>query len=376
MTFPERYPDAQVYKLETNYRSVPEVLALANACIAGNPAQFQKVLRATREAHVRPTVVQVRDGEDQARYVVERIRLLRRAGHRLSDIAILYRAHFHALDLERLLPRARLPYLITSGVRFFEQAHIKDVLALLRVTAYPTDELAFARLICLLPGVGERTGIKVWSRLGGQFRMGDAAQRAIVRELLPAGAREGWTAIDAILADAAAGLPAEKQIDAFVDTFYDTHAQNTFEHAEQRLDDIAALSQDVARFESLSEFLSDVALLTNVDGDLADEENGGQDALRLSTIHQAKGLEWGAVIILWATEGMFPSPRTLAESDEGEAEERRLFYVAITRARDELCICVPEVRRMRDGGVVYSPPSRYVAELPRQLVTWDRAGFL
>jgi DNA helicase-2/ATP-dependent DNA helicase PcrA len=132
----------------------------------------------------------------------------------------------------------------------------------------------------------------------------------------------------------------------------------------------------VARFESLSEFLSDVALLTNVDGDLADEEGGGQDALRLSTIHQAKGLEWGAVIILWATEGMFPSPRTLAESDEGEAEERRLFYVAITRARDELFICVPEVRRMRDGGVVYSPPSRYVAELPRQLVTWDRAGFL
>jgi DNA helicase-2/ATP-dependent DNA helicase PcrA len=141
------------------------------------------------------------------------------------------------------------------------------------------------------------------------------------------------------------------------------------------MDDVAALAADMARYESVEAFLSDMALLTNLDSEI--EAMAGQegDALRLSTVHQAKGLEWPVVIVLWACEGMFPSARTLQESDGGEAEERRLFYVAVTRAKDELCFCVPEVRRTREGGVIYSPPSRFIREIPPGYVREVRGGF-
>ncbi len=375
MTFPERYQGAQVYKLETNYRSVPGVLDVANACIAGNPEQFQKILRATRPAGARPTVVRLRDGDEQARYVVEQIRLLKREGHRLSDIAVLYRAHFHALELERLLPNARVPYVITSGMRFFEQAHIKDVCALLRVLVYPTDELAFTRLLGLLPKVGPRTAVKAWLKLAGKFVAKDPAQREILRSVLGAAAREPWSRIEAILDEATEGAGADDLVERFVDTFYGEHVRHAYENADERLDDIGAFMVDLARAESLDEFLSSIALLTNVDGDDASEE-GGKEAVRLSTVHQAKGLEWGAVILLWAVEGMFPSSRSMNESEEGESEERRLFYVAVTRAKDVLRICVPEVRRTREGGVIYCTPSRFVEEIPPEFLLREHVGFL
>ncbi|MDA0576727.1 MAG: ATP-dependent helicase, partial [Verrucomicrobia bacterium] len=375
MTFPARYANTQVYRLETNYRSVPGVLDVANACIAGNPEQFQKVLRATRPPGAQPQVLHVRDGDEQARYVVEQIRLLRRDGYKLSDIAVLYRAHFHALELERLLPSARVPYVITSGIRFFEQAHIKDVCALLRVLVYPTDELAFTRMLGLLPGVGPRTALKAWTRLGAHFAAGDPAQRETVRSALGAGAQAAWSVIAGLLAEGTGGLSADDLVEKFVGEFFSERLKREYENWEERLDDIGAFTVDVARAESLETFLSSIALLTNVDGDDAEEENGGE-AVRLSTVHQAKGLEWGAVIVLWAVEGMFPSARSLNESDEGEAEERRLFYVAVTRARDVLRICVPELRRTREGGVIYCTPSRFVSEIPSQYLAREHLGFL
>ncbi|MCE9613047.1 MAG: ATP-dependent helicase [Lentisphaerae bacterium] len=378
MTFPDRYRGTQIYRLETNYRSVPNILAVANACIAGNPEQFQKVLRATREPGDHPVVAHLRDGDEQARYVVEQVRLLRREGFRLSDIAVLYRAHFHALELERLLPMARVPYVITSGMRFFEQAHIKDVLCLLRVLVFPNDELSFTRLLGLLPGVGPRTAVKAWAKVGSRFRAQDAGQREVLRGALGKAAQGAWARVEAVLDAASEGVSADDLLDRFMETFYGEHLQNAYENADERMEDIAALTADVARYTDLEEFLSGVALLTNVDGDDApEEEGGGQESLRLSTVHQAKGLEWGAVIILWVTEGMFPSSRSLNESMEGEAEERRLFYVAVTRAKDALRICVPEVRRSRDGGVFYCSPSRFVTEIPPHFLRVERnTGFM
>ncbi|MBU1693872.1 MAG: UvrD-helicase domain-containing protein, partial [Verrucomicrobia bacterium] len=166
LTFPKRYPATAVFKLETNYRSVPAILEVANACIAGNPEQFQKTLHAVREDTSKPVLVRLYGGEEQARYILQSLQHLRRSGARMDRIAVLYRAHFHAMELQMELAREKIPYVITSGVRFFEQAHVKDVTSLLRLLVNPGDELAFQRLLALLPKVGRKTAARIWEALG------------------------------------------------------------------------------------------------------------------------------------------------------------------------------------------------------------------
>jgi DNA helicase-2/ATP-dependent DNA helicase PcrA len=370
MSFPQRYSDARTYKLETNYRSVPEILEVANACIAGNPEQFQKTLRPTREKNKKPVVAHLRDGEEQARYAISQIVKLRRQGYKLSDIAVLYRAHYHAMELQMLLTRERLPFLITSGVRFFEQAHIKDVCCVLRILENPTDEMAFTRLLRMLPGVGEKTAAAIWQKLGTRFDAQDAGSRDRLRSLLKPSAVALWDKIEPVFAaykDEGLQDDGGEVIHRFGEAFYNQHAANIFEDFERRLDEIHELILYTANFESVERFLSDVALLTNLDAEIEKMGSTEQDTIRLTTVHQAKGLEWPIVIVIWATDGMFPSARSMNESF-GESEERRLFYVAITRAKDELYLCMPEVRRTRDGGVIYCPPSRFVEEIPPHLI--------
>ena len=376
LSFPDRYADTRIIKLETNYRSVPEVLAVANACIRGNPDQFQKTLRATRSAYQRPLLAMVRDGGEQARFVVDQLRRLRREGYAPDDIAILYRAHYHAMELQMELTRERVAYTITSGVRFFEQAHIKDVLAPLRLVEHAGDELAFVRLLSLLPGVGERTALKLWQSLGGRLPATDEVTMGRITRALKGDAVDAWKAIARVMARyEPMGRHASVVLKGFVEAFYERHALNTFENAEQRLQDVDELITHADRFESTEALLSEVALMTNLDAEADAVDKQDLKRVRLSTIHQAKGLEWPAVIVLWMTEGMFPSPRSVQESADGEAEERRLFYVALTRAKTELCFCVPAVRRMRDGGVMPCEPSRFITELPPDLLRRQRAGF-
>jgi DNA helicase-2/ATP-dependent DNA helicase PcrA len=373
LSFPERYPGTTVFKLETNYRSVPEILEVANACIAGNPLQFQKTLRATREPYRKPAIARMRDGEAQAFYIAERLMHLRREGYKYSDVAVLYRSHFHALELQLELARRRVPYLITSGVRFFEQAHVKDVCSPLRLLANPTDYLAFTRLLEMFPKTGSKTAAKIWDRLGRQFNPRDPAQRFAIAQALPAMSQAVWKKIDpvfeAYVKENLAEDPGEL-IHRFVEAFYDDHALAVFENYERRMEDVRELIDYTTRFESAEAFLNEMALLTNVDAESDDPHAPPADAIRLSTVHQAKGLEWPVVFVLWLAEGMFPSAKTIANEDvELVAEERRLFYVASTRAKDELYLCVPALRVQRDGGLQYLLPSRFIDELPPALVT-------
>src|SRR3954467_1055872 len=163
LAFPERYPDAQVFKIELNYRSVPEILHVANAAIAANVKQFRKALAATRSSNsFRPAVVGLNDGSEQARFVAQRILELRDEGIELNEIAVLYRAHYHAIELQLELSRRGIPYVITSGVRFFEQAHVKDVTSFIRFVANPRDEVAFKRMVKLLPGIGNKSADNHW----------------------------------------------------------------------------------------------------------------------------------------------------------------------------------------------------------------------
>lgn len=367
LSFPDRYPGAAVFRLELNYRSRPGILAVANACIAGNPAQFQKTLRAVRPDDGLPLVAELRDGRHQARFVVETIARLRDDGTPLRDIAVLYRSHYHALELQLELAREDLPYAITSGVRFFEQAHIKDILAPLRLAVNPGDELAFVRLVGLLPRVGERTARSIWHRLGGRFSPLSPEDLDRMSAALPAGAVAAWMPLAAAFRAVPASRPADLA-PAMVEAFYGAYLKEAFEDPERRGEDIEELQRFIARHASLADVLAEVALLTNVDtgGAPADADT---DRLLLSTIHQAKGLEWPVVFVLWLAEGLFPSGRAMAEDTiEGVAEERRLFYVATTRAKDALFLCAPHMRMSRDGGLQLFQPSRFLAELPRGLV--------
>jgi DNA helicase-2/ATP-dependent DNA helicase PcrA len=371
MSFPERYPNAQIHKLETNYRSVPEVLAVANACIAGNPQQFQKELRSTRDSYRKPRVAMIRDGYDQARYVVRLIDQLKYEGCKASEIAVLYRAHFHSMELQLELSRAKIPHVITSGLRFFEQKHIKDVCSVVKLVASPSDGLSFRRMLELLPRVGERTAIKIWDKLDKRFDVMNPEQRQIVNSSISAVARPQWELIEPVLTDyigERTGRDAGEIIARFLDVFYKDYATKNYDNADRRIDDIKELMIHAGRCDTVEAFLSDMALLTNTDTAQNEDSFDSDLSIRLSTVHQAKGLEWSTVIILWASEGMFPSPRSVDDSIEGEAEERRLFYVAVTRAKDDLIICAPEMRRMRDGGVMFHDPSRFVTELPQELL--------
>lgn len=370
MEFPKRYPDARVVKLELNYRSVPEILAVANRCIAGNPAQFQKVLTPVRESYRRPILARLRDGAEQAAFVIGQVGRLRRDGYRPEEIAVLYRAHFHAMELQLALARMGMPFVITSGVRFFEQAHIKDVAALLRLLVQPADQLAFIRLMCLLPRLGRVSAEKLWTRLGGRFPGTSPEAIAGIEPLLPAGARPRWRKIAGVLeqieAEGLAEHPGEI-IQRFYEAFYADYLPLAFDNPLQRADDITEFIGFAGSYDSIASLVNEAALLTNMDTGFGADAGAPRDGIRLSTVHQAKGLEWKAVFILWATDGMFPSVRALGEAG-GEAEERRLFYVSVTRAKDELFLCVPELRRTRDGGYGFCSPSRFVAELPARLL--------
>jgi DNA helicase-2/ATP-dependent DNA helicase PcrA len=377
MEFPKRWEGCRIVKLEQNYRSVPEVLEVANACIKGNPEQFQKTLRPTRKARNKPQVYFVRDGDEQARIVLALVRRYLDDGYSLSDMAVLYRAHFHSIELQMMLGRARLPFVITSGIGVFEQAHVKDVVAFLRVCASRTDRMAFGRLLGMLGGVGEKTVDALWVKLDGRFDARSPEQRARLSAALKPAARGQWQPIDRLFEEyhrenlAASG---GEIVQRFCDEFYHTYLARAYDNGDKREEDIRELALQIGKSEGgVSGFLQEVALLTNIDHQYDKMAREHADMIHLSTVHQAKGLEWPVVFVIWAAEGMFPSSRSMGEA-ENDAEERRLFYVAVTRAKDELVLCAPEMRRTRDGGAFFCRPSRFIKEIPRGL-TRERYGF-
>jgi DNA helicase-2/ATP-dependent DNA helicase PcrA len=370
MSFPERYPNARIVRLERNYRSVPGILEVANASIANNPEQFQKTLRATRGGGEKPVLHVVRDGREQAEVIGRLIWRYQQRGHSLRDMAVLYRAHFHAIELQLALTRASIPFVITSGIGLFEQAHIKDVLSLLRLAHDPQDRLAFDRLICLLPGVGPRTAATLWHKLGSACDCRNPARRAQLAGLLRPAAREGWEVIDRALAlyyEEGPRARASMLIGDFVKGYYEEYLTKTYDNAQDRIDDVYELGPQIDQSESVEAFLQEVALLTNTDQVDGRERGKQADAIRLSTVHQAKGLEWPVVFIIWAVEGMFPSGRAVGELED-DAEERRLFYVATTRAREALHIMAPQWRQLKGSQGFFCKPSRFVTEIPNRLL--------
>ncbi|MDT7689512.1 MAG: ATP-dependent helicase UvrD/PcrA [Acidobacteriota bacterium] len=376
--FPRRYPEARVFRLETNYRSTPEIIAVANVSIASNRRQFTKTLRAARPSQgVAPALVPCRDADQQAAFVASRILELRDEGLALSDVAVLYRSHYHSLELQLELTRRGIPYRVRSGMRFFEQAHIKDVVSYLRLVANPRDELAWKRVLRLIPNVGAATANRVWERI----QLAPDPLALVLRGEADATASRrgaGWTEFRALLEelvrDEVRSSPA-RQIETVLARGYEDYLANSYENAEARLEDLRQLAHYASRYTSTEEFLAELSLLSTEGYGSAQAltsedvvEGGDEDELlTLSSVHQAKGLEWRAVFILWAADGKFPSPRSLRDA-EGEEEERRLWYVALTRARDQLYITYPlMVTDYSSRQTVLQRPSRFVTEVPPDL---------
>jgi DNA helicase-2/ATP-dependent DNA helicase PcrA len=374
LEFPKRYPDAQVFKIEMNYRSVPEVLEVANAAIAANVRQFRKHLSATRESKaLKPALVALNDSGEQAQFVAQRILELRDENVDLNDIAVLYRAHYHAVELQLELSRRGIPYQITSGIRFFEQAHIKDVTSFIRLVANPRDEVAFKRTVKLLPGIGNRTAENLWR--GWENSLTEQGEISSWRERLssmpaPAKSKKAWKQLAHTLDEIApAGQPnvPSEMITSVVEAIYDDYAKANFTNYELRREDLNQLAIFARQFEDVHEFLSQLALISNVDAEAASTQINDKEAVNLSSVHQAKGLEFHTVFVIWLTDGMFPSNRSLDTRDALE-EERRLFYVAITRARDELYLAYPQMRLSGGYGDVFQRPSRFLQEIPNDLI--------
>ena len=371
MQFPDRWPGCRVVKLERNYRSFSPILDVANVVMKDVPHSFEKTLRPFRSSSAAPLprLFRVWDGQSQADTIVKIVNALHADGVPYKDIAVLYRSHYASIEIQMTLTRSRLPFRITSGLGVFEQLHVKDVLAFLRLCLEPRAQLSFFRLMEMLPGVGEASARKCWDRLGGSFDGTNAMDRMNLESVLPSRAKAAWAGVAKAFEAAPAHLAAGEDrllIEDFVHFFYGDHIRRQFEEedAESRLDDLGEITAQIAASpEGLKGFLAEVALMTNLDtrarADLP------TDHMHLTTVHQAKGMEWPVVILPWLVDGIFPSSRSI---DDGNIdEERRLFYVAVTRAKDRLYLLTPKSRRTPEGGCYPVETSMFVKEIPPQL---------
>jgi len=379
LEFSKRYPTAKTYKIETNYRSVPGILEVANAAISANVNQFRKELTAHREeVPVKPALVPLGDSSQQALFIAQRVLDLREEGIELRDIAVLYRAHYHSMEVQMEFTRHGIPFQITSGLRFFEQAHVKDVAAFLKFAVNPRDEVAFKRMVRLLPGIGARGAEQLWTQVSEAFaRAVVVSFRDVLAPLkVPAKAAKAWLQLAHTLeeiAPAGAPHPPGEMIHIIIEAIYDDYAKAEFPNYEARREDLNTLANFAKQYTSAGDFLDQLALLTNLDHETTatvDET----EMVTLSSVHQAKGLEWKAVFVIWMTDGMFPSSRSLENADAIE-EERRLFYVAVTRAKDELYLTYPHMRLNAGYGEMMQRPSRFLGELPKALLEeWQISG--
>ncbi len=380
LRFRETYPQAELFRITTNYRSLPPILELSNAAIAQNENQLPKDLQAARSgSSFKPVVVPAPDNRTEAAWVARRIDALMDSGIPGSDIAVLYRAHFHSMDIQMELTRAGIPFRITSGLRFFEQAHVKDVIAFLRLLSNPRDEIAFRRIAGTFPRVGEATAGRIWAQWLATYEKWAAdhpdqisltaphstvfAEPAV--KVAPA-IRAQWNAflslMDSLHPASHSPLPAE--LVNTVITYLNPYLTHAYDNFDERAEDLAQISRNLSAHDNLDDFLAQIALLSEIDTPATPEA----DTVTLSTIHQAKGLEWKIVFIIFLGEGQFPHRRVIESGSTADIEEEtRLFYVAVTRAQDQLYLTFPRYNG-RSYDAQFSPPSRFLTTLPQELI--------
>ncbi len=370
LSFPDAYPDATVVTLDRNYRSTPEILAVSNAVMRDAEAAFDKQLWTTRPAGPIPRLVTCFDEAAQAEWVCDRVLELREHGIDLRDQAVLFRTGHHSGGLEIELTRRSIPFVKFGGLTFLETSHVKDLLAMLRILDNPRDELAWNRVLVMLPGVGPATAAKVVAHLDDvREAAGIDRLEALLTYDIPVGrqTREVLGLLRSVLADCSATDGKEPAPSVQIDRLHDlcdAVFPMIYDDAPARLGDIEHLGAMAAEYTARSRFLTEITL----DPPLSTTDFAGtpyidDDYLILSTIHSAKGGEWRAVTVIHAADGNIPSDMALSEPG-GLEEERRLLYVALTRARDHLAVTVPQRfyhhRFSTNGAHSYAQRSRFL----------------
>ena len=364
--FPDLFPGTKVIKLEENYRSTQPILDLSNEIILQAKESYTKNLFTRREAGIRPVLVEADSERYQSRFVGQKILELHESGVPLPEIAVLFRSSFHSFDLEIELGRRNLQFVKRGGFKFIETTHIKDVLAHLRIIANPQDAVSWYRVLLLLDGVGAKSSEKILAQVldtPDPFQgLADYRGRGAVNTALKRPAEALQQARDE-------GLKPAEQLEVIVRYYGPILKHRHRDDYPKRQKDLEHFTIITERYRSLDRMLSDMALeppTSSVDNVLAtDGEDEG--LLTLSTIHSAKGLEWHSVFIIWAVEGRFPS---LYNKDDDELEEeRRLMYVAATRAKENLFITYPINVFDRATGMLLNRPSRFLDGIPRRILT-------
>ncbi|MGO9119895.1 MAG: ATP-dependent helicase [Desulfomonilaceae bacterium] len=365
LEFPKIFPGARIIKLEENYRSTAPILNVTNMIIEKATQGYPKRLVTRQLNGPLPLAVRPSTEREQSRFVVQCIKELRDHGIALSEIAVLFRAGFHSFDLEGELTRNRISFVKYGGFKFLESLHIKDVLAHLKVVNNPKDRLSWIRILRLLPGIGMKTAMKLAGELvetgfpkdPGQFVSKDKKYR------------ESFFNLHELLLNLRSqNAPISEKVEQ-VNLYYFPFLQERYDNYPKRMRDLENLADLTVSYRSLNRFLDDMAL------EPPDDEGAGsnskENSLVLSTIHSAKGLEWHTVIIIWAAEGRIPSPMAIDSDDELE-EERRLLYVATTRAKHNLVIAAPRTFMDRRYGQVEAKLSRFFEEIPSEYFRYYR----
>jgi DNA helicase-2/ATP-dependent DNA helicase PcrA len=365
MQFPEMFPGTRTITLEENYRSVQPILNLTNIIIEQAKEKYSKKLFTRKSGGAIPVLIEARDENDQSLYIVDKVSELCRQGIALNQIAVLFRAGYHSFDLEIELNREQIPFIKVGGFKFVESAHIKDVLAHLRVIYSPYDRISWYRILLLIEKIGPATAQKIYDAVKNEA----SGYTGLLSLKSTAVAAEGLQRLKNLFSTIDTHpMPLEEMGEAVID-YYLPILKERYDDHPKRAKDLEQLLAIMERYRNLEQFLTDMALEppnTSI-GDTLATETPAEDRLVLSTIHSAKGLEWHAVFIIWALDGRFPSPHALHKEEDLE-EELRLMYVAATRARENLIFIYPCDVYDRSLGLVLNRPSRFIDMMPPDIL--------
>jgi DNA helicase II / ATP-dependent DNA helicase PcrA len=361
--FPQLYPNVEIIKLEENFRSVQPILDFTNHIISHAVEKFDKQLFTRRGGGELPNIIAATSDNLQSKFIIDKILELREQNVDLKEIAVLFRSSFFSFDLEIELAKANIPFVKFGGMKFVETAHVKDVLAFLRIAANPKDIVSWYRVLLLHEGVGPKTAQKILDEI--------SSMRVTIKSR-PEDA-PGFKYNDKIgglfellyLLHTKQELPSEK-IQRVIDYYYPIFKVK-YDDFNKRKKDLDIFQNITENYSTLDSLLSDMAIEPIIESVLDVEAEGKEDEfITLSTIHSAKGLEWHSVFVIHAVEGFFPSSRSF-ENIEAIEEERRLMYVASTRAKQNLFISYPMNLFDRESGKTLSKPSRFITEMNPEL---------
>lgn len=363
--FPKLFPETKIIKLEQNYRSTQAILNLANAIISNSKIKYTKTLFTLKKEGEKPILFQAKDEAESSHFVADKILELREKGIKLSQMAVLFRSAYHSFDLEVELTKRGIPFAKYGGLKLMESAHIKDFVSFLKILSNPQDFLAWNRVLLLLEGIGPRSTEKIINFLKQNYIFNEESLQKLMFQFPFKEFKEMIFLLKSLWEERISPSEILFEIWKFYKPIFERIYYEDYFKREKDIEGLMALSE---KYSTLEEFLTDLILepleITDVEKSVKDENH-----LILSTIHSAKGLEWHTVFILSLIEGRFPSFYSLENEEELE-EERRLFYVAVTRAREKLFLIVPMTIYIPGEGKTLAKMSRFVREIPSSLIEY------